>query len=60
MIDNHKNQGKWKIQLAIVINFVFSEDSDETRTMHTKSDNIEIIIGNETVGIIEEFFNSFL
>ena len=60
MIDNHKNQGKWKIQLVIAINFVFTEDSDETRTMHTESDNIEIITGNETVGIIEELFNSFL
>lgn len=60
MIDNHKNQGKWKIQLVIAINFVFTEDSDETRTMHTESDNIEIITGNQTVGIIEELFNSFL
>ena len=24
-----------------------SKDSDETRTMHTKNNNIEIMIGNE-------------
>lgn len=46
--------------MAIAINFVFTEDSDETSTMHTKSDNIELITGNETVEIIEELFNSFL
>ena len=28
--------------------------------MHSKSDNIEILIGNETDKIIEELFESFL
>ena len=36
------------------INFIFSKDSEETRTMHTKSHNIEIIMGSETNDIIEE------
>ena len=27
----------------MAINFIFSKDSDETRTMHTKSGNTEII-----------------
>ena len=30
------------------INFVSFKDSDEIRTMHTKSDNIDILMGNET------------
>ena len=31
------------------INFISSkDDSDETRNMRTKSDNIEIMMGNET------------
>ena len=37
-----------------------SKDSNETRTMPTKSDNIEIMIGNETDEIIEELFESLL
>ena len=28
--------------------------------MHTKTNNIEIIVGSETDEIIEELFNSFL
>ena len=32
----------------MAISFMSSKDSDETRTMHTKSNNIEIMIGNET------------
>ena len=37
-------------------NFISSKDSNKTCTMHTKSDNIEIMIGNETNEIIEELF----
>ena len=45
----------------MAINFVSSkEDSDEARTMHRKSDNIEIMMGSETDEIIEELFESLL
>ena len=39
----------------MVINFVSSKDSDEICIMRTKSNNIEIIMGNETDEIIELF-----
>ena len=51
---------KWKIQLTMTINFISFKDSDETRTMHTKSNNVEIMIGSETGEIIEDLFESFL
>ena len=60
LIDNQKTQGEWKIQLTMAINFISSEDSDETRTMHAKSDNIEILIGNEINESIEQLFKSLL
>ena len=41
------------------INFISSKDSDETQTMHTKSNNVEIMIGSETDEIIEDLFESF-
>ena len=44
----------------MAINFISSKDSDETRTMHTKSNNVEIMIGSETNEIIMELFKSFL
>ena len=40
--------GEWKIQLTMSINFISSKDSDETRNMHTKSNNIEIMVDSET------------
>ena len=55
-----KTSSKWKIQLTITINFISSKDFDETRTMHTKSTNVEIMIVSETDEIIEDLFESFL
>ena len=43
-----------------IINFISSKDSNETRTMHIKSDNIEIMMGSETDEITGELFNSLL
>ena len=61
MINDHKNQGEWKIQLSAEINFISSkQDSDETRIMHTKSNNIEIAIGSDTDEVIENLFRSLL
>ena len=57
---NYKTQGEWKIQLAMVINFISSKDSDGIRTMRTKSNNIRIMMGNETNEIIKELFKSLL
>ena len=43
----------------MTINFISSKDSEETRTMYTKSDNIEIIIGNKADEILKNFLNLF-
>ena len=42
------------------INFISSKDSGETRTIHTKSRNIEFLMGSETNDIIEELSESLL
>ena len=60
IINNHKTQGKWKIQLTIAISYISSKDSDDTRIMRYKSDNIEIMMGSETGETIEELFESLL
>ena len=43
-----KTSSKWKILLTMAINFKSSIDSDETQTMHTRSNNVEIMVGDET------------
>ena len=42
------------------INFISSKNFIETRDMHSKSDNIDIMIGADTNEIIKNLFNSLL
>ena len=49
LIDYETKFGKWKIQLTMQINFISSKDSGETCPWHTKSDNIKIMMGSETI-----------
>ena len=60
-IEEYKLKDEWKVQLTAEINFIsLKPGSDETRIMHTRSDNIEIMIGDDNDNIIEELFQSFL
>ena len=39
--------------------FISSKGFNETRAIHPKSDNIEMMIGNETDEIIKKYLNLF-
>ena len=43
----------------MAINFISLKDSDESRTMPTKSNNVEVVIGSETGEIIEDLTKTF-
>ena len=61
MINDYKSKGEWKIQLKAEINFIsLKPDSNEKRTMYTKSGNAEIRIGDDTNDVIKELIKSFL
>ena len=61
IINDNKTQSEWKIQLTIAINFISSNlDSGETRIMHAKSDNVEIMMSSEAEEIIDDLFESLL
>ena len=42
------------------INFISLKDSNEVRTMYTKSDNVDILTGVDTNDVVEELFKSSL
>ena len=50
---NLKKSSTWKIQLTVANNFISSIDNDEERVMHSKGDNIEIMINDEADEIIK-------
>ena len=61
IINDHKTHSEWKIQLTMAISLISSKpDSDETRTMSTQSNNVEIMMGSETDEIIKGLFETLL
>ena len=60
IITDHKSQEEWIILLTMATDFISSEDSDEACTMHTKNDNIEIMMSSERDEIIKYFFELLL
>ena len=59
MIDDYKSKGEWKIQITMRIIFISFIDKNETQVMHTKSDNIKIMSGTDTIDAIKELIDSF-
>ena len=57
-MNNLKKSDTQKIQLAIANNFISSIDNDEERVMHSKSDNIQVMISDEPDEVIKELFDS--
>ena len=60
IINDPKTQVEWNIHLTMAINLFSSKGSEEIHTVYSKSDNIEVVMGNETNKIMEDFFGSFL
>ena len=55
-----KTQNEWKIQLTMAINFISSKDSDETRTMRAKGNNVEIMkLFNLWMKLLRNFLSFF-
>ena len=61
LMNYYKNKVEWKVQLIAEINFIsLKPGSDETRIMHTRSDNEKFTNGSDTDEIIEGLTDSFL
>ena len=48
LINNHRTESEWKVQLTMTINFISLKNLNENRIMHTRNDNIEFSVGGET------------
>ena len=52
-VNNLKKSDTWTIQLTIANNFISSLDNVKEHVMHSKSDNIDIMINDEADEIIK-------
>ena len=59
IINDLKKSGTWANQLTISINLISSKGNSEERVMHSKSDNIEIMINYKADVVMEELFIHF-
>ena len=61
LLEEYKQKGEWKVQLTIEVNFIsLKPGSDETRIMYARSNNIEIMFGDDNDDIFEQLFESLL
>ena len=58
LLSNLQKSGTWKVQLTIAINFIFSEDADKKKVMHSKSDSVELMTYDNVNDIVDELFVS--
>ena len=61
IMNNLKTSDMGKFQLTVAINFIFSEDyNNEEQLMHSKSDNIKVVINDQAYKVIGKHFKSLL
>ena len=60
VINNESQSGEWKIQLVILNRRISSKDFEETRSIYSASNNIEIFMGSDTEEIIDKLFDTIL
>ena len=56
IISEHLTHGK--IQLKIAINFISSNDNDKKHVMHSKSNNMKIMIHDKVDEVVKSLFES--
>ena len=50
--NNLKKSDTWKIQLTIAVIFIYFIDNDAEGVMHSKNENVEIMINDEANEVI--------
>ena len=60
LINKHKNDDSWKIQLTMKINFTLFQDFNDKRSLYVKTKNVVIIEGSDINEIINEIFVSLI
>ena len=58
IINNLRRPDTQKIQLMIAIKLISSKDNDQENIMHSKVNNIEVVINVKADEVIEELFKS--
>ena len=58
--NNGTDRAEWKIQLTFQNSCISTKSFEETCTIYTKSEPVEIFVGSDTEYIIDKLFNTLL
>ena len=58
--NNSKNRAEWKIQLTMQNSCISTRSFEETHTLYTKSEPVEIFMGSNTEDVNDRLFNTLL
>ena len=58
--NNNNNRAEWKIQLTMQNSCISTKSFEETHTIYTKSEPVEIFMGSNTEDVIDNYFNTLL
>ena len=58
--NNNNNRAEWEIQLTMQNSYISTKSFEETRTLCTKSEALEVFMGSDTEDVIDQLFNTFL
>ena len=58
--NNDTDRTEWKIQLTTQNSCISTRSFEETRTIYTKSEPVEIFMGSNTEDVINRLFNTLL
>ena len=57
--NTNNNRGEWKIQLTMQNSCISTESFEETRTIYTKSEPVEVFMGSDTEHVINTLLQRF-
>ena len=60
LINDHSQDGEWKIQLVMLNRCIYSNNFEETRSVYSASDNIKIFMDSNTDEVIDKLFDTML
>ena len=58
--DDNGDRTEWKIQLTMQNSCISTKSFEETHTIHTKSEALEILMGSDTNDVIDRLFTTLL
>ena len=58
--DSDADRAEWKIQLVMQNSCISTRNFEETRTIYSASEPVEIFMGSDTEDVIDTLFNTIL